>query len=36
MGDSGNGGRFGGASSWDEFTEWQWMTVRDTAQVYPF
>ena len=35
-GDSGNGGRFGGGSTLDEFTEWQWMTVRAEAQVYPF
>ena len=36
VGDSGNGGRFGGAASLDEFTEWQWMTLRDTATAYPF
>jgi benzaldehyde dehydrogenase (NAD) len=35
-GDSGNGGRFGGAASLDEFTEWQWMTLRDVATAYPF
>jgi benzaldehyde dehydrogenase (NAD) len=36
VGDSGNGGRFGGAASFDEFTEWQWLTLRDTATPYPF
>ncbi len=36
VGDSGNGGRFGGQASFDEFTEWQWMTLRDTATAYPF
>jgi benzaldehyde dehydrogenase (NAD) len=35
-GESGNGGRFGGAASLDEFTEWQWMTLRDQATAYPF
>jgi benzaldehyde dehydrogenase (NAD) len=36
MGASGNGGRFGGAASLDEFTEWQWVTRRATASGYPF
>jgi benzaldehyde dehydrogenase (NAD) len=36
MGASGNGTRFGGAANWDEFTEWQWVTVRDEARSYPF
>jgi len=35
MGASGNGARFGGAANWDEFTEWQWVTVRDDARSYP-
>jgi benzaldehyde dehydrogenase (NAD) len=35
-GESGNGGRFGGAASLDEFTEWQWMTLRESATPYPF
>ncbi|WP_328842731.1 aldehyde dehydrogenase family protein [Streptomyces sp. NBC_00258] len=30
-GASGNGGRFGGSSNWDEFTEWRWFTVNDTT-----
>jgi len=36
VGASGNGGRFGGDANWEEFTEWQWMTVRDEAQPTPF
>ena len=36
MGLSGNGSRFGGAANWDEFTEWQWITVRDDAKSYPY
>jgi benzaldehyde dehydrogenase (NAD) len=27
MGDSGNGGRYGGHWSVDEFTYWQWVSV---------
>jgi benzaldehyde dehydrogenase (NAD) len=36
LGESGNGGRFGGHASFDEFTEWQWMTLRDAGAEYPF
>jgi benzaldehyde dehydrogenase (NAD) len=36
MGASGNGSRFGGAANWDEFTEWQWVTVRDEPRSYPY
>ena len=36
MGASGNGARFGGAANWDEFTEWQWVTVRDEPRSYPY
>lgn len=32
---SGNGSRHGGPANWDEFTQWQWTTVRNTAPVYP-
>lgn len=35
-GASGNGARFGTQSSWDEFTQWQWLTVRDHAHPFPF
>ncbi len=33
---SGNGARFGSQSSWDEFTQWRWVTVRDQAHAFPF
>jgi benzaldehyde dehydrogenase (NAD) len=36
MGASGNGGRFGSMAEWDEFTQWQWVTMRDTPAPYPF
>ena len=36
MGASGNGARFGGAANWDEFTEWQWVTVREDPRSYPY
>ena len=36
MGASGNGSRFGGAANWDEFTEWQWVTIRDEPRSYPY
>ncbi|MET3455910.1 MULTISPECIES: benzaldehyde dehydrogenase [Pseudomonas] len=35
-GASGNGGSVGGPADWDEYTQWQWVTVKDTAPVYPF
>ncbi len=36
MGESGNGGRYGGEASLDTFTEWQWVTVRDEPPSFPF
>ena len=36
MGSSGNGSRFGGAANWDEFTQWQWVTVRDEPRSFPY
>lgn len=36
MGASGNGSRFGGAANWDEFSQWQWVTVRDVPKSFPF
>ena len=36
MGASGNGGRFGGQANWEEFTQWQWVTVRDEPKSFPF
>jgi len=35
-GTSGNGGRHGGSADWDEFTQWQWLTVKTEAPRYPF
>ena len=35
-GASGNGSRIGGPANWDEFTQWQWVTLRDTPPRYPF
>ncbi|MCU1681254.1 MAG: benzaldehyde dehydrogenase [Amycolatopsis sp.] len=35
-GASGNGTRFGSQSSWDEFTTWQWLTLRKEAHGFPF
>lgn len=34
-GASGNGSRHGGPANWDEFTQWQWTTVRQVAPAYP-
>jgi benzaldehyde dehydrogenase (NAD) len=36
VGASGNGSRFGTQSSWDEFTQWQWVTYREQAHAFPF
>ncbi|HEY3980987.1 MAG TPA: benzaldehyde dehydrogenase [Streptosporangiaceae bacterium] len=35
-GASGNGSRFGSQSSWDGFTQWQWLTLRDQPHAFPF
>src|SRR5580704_12900141 len=35
-GASGNGSRFGSQSSWNEFTQWQWVTSRPQAHAFPF
>lgn len=32
----GNGSRFGSQSSWDEFTQWQWVTARPQVHGFPF
>lgn len=34
-GASGNGSRHGGPANWDEFSQWQWLTLRDTPPNYP-
>ena len=35
-GTSGNGTRYGGEANLDNFTEWQWVTVRDVPPMFPF
>ncbi|MGE0593085.1 MAG: benzaldehyde dehydrogenase [Vicinamibacterales bacterium] len=35
-GASGNGGRVGGPANWEEFTAWQWVTIKDVPPRYPF
>jgi benzaldehyde dehydrogenase (NAD) len=35
-GASGNGTRIGGPANWEEFTQWQWVTIRDKPHAYPF
>lgn len=35
-GASGNGTSIGGPSNWEEFTQWQWVTIKDTPPGYPF
>ena len=35
-GASGNGGRIGGPANWEEFTQWQWVTIKDQPPPYPF
>ncbi|MGQ7932325.1 benzaldehyde dehydrogenase [Paraburkholderia sp. D1E] len=36
FGASGNGSSIGGPANWEEFTQWQWLTVKADATVYPF
>jgi benzaldehyde dehydrogenase (NAD) len=36
VGASGNGTSIGGPANWEEFTQWQWVTIRGTAPTYPF
>ncbi len=35
-GNSGNGGNVGGPADWDEYTQWQWVTIKDSPPLYPF
>lgn len=35
-GASGNGTSIGGPANWEEFTQWQWMTIKDKPNPYPF
>ena len=30
------GGRHGGPANWETFTQWQWLTLRGEAPLYPF
>lgn len=36
FGASGNGTSIGGPANWEEFTQWQWVTVKSEASLYPF
>jgi benzaldehyde dehydrogenase (NAD) len=36
VGASGNGTRVGGPANWEEFTHWQWMTIKEKPGSYPF
>ncbi|WP_027350411.1 benzaldehyde dehydrogenase [Halotalea alkalilenta] len=35
VGASGNGSSIGGPANWEEFTQWQWLTVKGEAPAYP-
>lgn len=35
-GKSGNGMSIGGPANWEDFTHWQWMTVKGAPPAYPF
>ncbi|PPU38715.1 benzaldehyde dehydrogenase [Xanthomonas arboricola] len=35
VGASGNGTSIGGPANWEEFTQWQWLTVKGQAPAYP-
>lgn len=35
VGSSGNGTSIGGPANWEEFTSWQWMTLKGTPPAYP-
>jgi benzaldehyde dehydrogenase (NAD) len=35
VGASGNGTSIGGPANWEEFSQWQWVTVKDAAPMYP-
>ena len=34
-GASGNGTSIGGPGDWEEFTQWQWVTIKNDAPTYP-
>jgi benzaldehyde dehydrogenase (NAD) len=33
---AGNGTSVGGPADWEEYTQWQWVTIKDQATAYPF
>jgi benzaldehyde dehydrogenase (NAD) len=33
---AGNGSSVGGPADWEEYTQWQWITAKDTAPMFPF
>jgi benzaldehyde dehydrogenase (NAD) len=35
VGASGNGTSIGGPANWEEFTQWQWLTLKGEAPIYP-
>ncbi|TFF14561.1 aldehyde dehydrogenase family protein [Pseudomonas sp. BCA14] len=35
-GASGNGGSVGAPADWDEYSQWQWVTVKNAPPAYPF
>lgn len=35
VGASGNGSSIGGPANWEEFTQWQWLTLKGEAPAYP-
>ncbi len=35
VGASGNGSSIGGPANWEEFTQWQWLTIKGTPPAYP-
>jgi len=35
-GASGNGTSMGGYADWEEYTQWQWVTIKNSATAYPF
>ncbi len=35
VGASGNGASIGGPANWEEFTQWQWVTIKAEAPPYP-
>jgi len=33
---AGNGSSVGGPADWEEYTQWQWLTIKQAAHAYPF